>query len=717
MKAIIRCLLKWLFRFRAEGLEALSTPGPVLLVPNHVSWIDWLFIGAVLEEDWRFVVSETVAEKSWFHRKVMKNSRTFPIDTNSPYSLRKMSEYLSGGGRLVLFAEGRISDTGELMRLFDGVGFLMLRNKAKVITAYLRGANRLELSRNPGWRNWFHPVSLHVGKALTGPEYEGLSMTRARARITEWLRDRMIEQQFGIEMKLGPKTILDGVMETALIRPKDIALEDIERKPLTYRRVMIGAEVLAGKLEEMLDPDAERVGVLMPNVNATPVLLMSLWALGRTPAMLNFSTGPQVMLQCSELAGLKQIITSKVFVEKAKLDLKPLEEAGIRIVLMESIRGMVTGWDKVMALMGNRLSPDGLSWKFLPPGKSRSAEDTAVVLFTSGSEGVPKGVKLSHRNIMANVRQMLGAMDLEDSDRIFNALPLFHCFGLTVETFLGLVRGLYVFLYPSPLHYRIVPTAIYDRECTIFLGTNTFLNGYARKAHPYDFRTVRYLFSAAEKLQESTSLTWSQKYGVRILEGYGATECSPAVSINSPLNPRYGSVGKLVPGMEGRVEEVPGVENGGRLFVKGPNLMQGYLNEDANEKFLAMDGWYDTGDIVEIDEEGYLFIRGRMKRFAKISGEMVSLTAVEDALAGAFPKYGMRHEVAVIAIPDKDKGERLIAISNDERLELGEIREVIKEKGLPNLFVPREVRYLREIPKLGTGKVNHRELAAKLELG
>lgn len=417
------------------------------------------------------------------------------------------------------------------------------------------------------------------------------------------------------------------------------------------------------------------------------------------------------MLQCAELAGIKQIITSKVFLEKAKIDLSLLEESGIRIVLMETVKYRVTSYDKVAALVSNRISPDGLSRKFLQPGKPRNPKDTAVVLFTSGSEGVPKGVMLSHENLMANIRQILTTMDLEDSDRIFNALPLFHCFGLTVGTFLGMVRGLYVFLYPSPLHYRIVPAVIYDKECSVFLGTNTFLNGYARKAHPYDFRTVKYLFSAAEKLQESTAQTWSQKYGVRILEGYGATECAPAVSINTPLDPRYGSVGKPVPGMEWKIEEIPGVESGGRLFVRGPNVMKGYLNEDANAKFQELDGWYDTGDIVEISDEGYLYIRGRLKRFAKVSGEMVSLTAVEDALAGAFPKYGIRHETAVLAVPDKSKGERLIAVSNDERLTLGEIREVISAKGLPNLFNPREIRYLRNIPKLGTGKVNHRELA------
>jgi acyl-[acyl-carrier-protein]-phospholipid O-acyltransferase/long-chain-fatty-acid--[acyl-carrier-protein] ligase len=256
----------------------------------------------------------------------------------------------------------------------------------------------------------------------------------------------------------------------------------------------------------------------------------------------------------------------------------------------------------------------------------------------------------------------------------------------------------------------VVPTVFYQADCTIMLGTNTFLNGYARKAHTYDFRSLRYMFAAAEKLQEATATAWAQRFGVRALEGYGATECAPCVSVCTPLQPKHGSAGRFMPGMEHRLEKIEGVAEGGRLFVRGPNVMKGYLNADANAKFLALGGWYDTGDIVRVDEEGFVFIQGRLKRFAKISGEMVSLTAVEDALAGAFPHYGLRCQVAVIARLDEDKGEKLIAISNEQRLSLEEIRAAVKAKGLPNIGVPREVKFIHDIPKLGTGKTNHREL-------
>jgi acyl-[acyl-carrier-protein]-phospholipid O-acyltransferase/long-chain-fatty-acid--[acyl-carrier-protein] ligase len=246
------------------------------------------------------------------------------------------------------------------------------------------------------------------------------------------------------------------------------------------------------------------------------------------------------------------------------------------------------------------------------------------------------------------------------------------------------------------------------------MGTNTFLNGYARKAHAYDFNAIKYLISGAEKLQEATFNLWARKFGVRILEGYGATECSPVVTLNSRMDVRFGSTGRFLPGMEYRLEPLDGVAEGGRLFVRGPNIMRGYLNADANEKFKALNGWYDTGDIARVDTEGYLYILGRMKRFAKVSGEMVSLTAVEDALAGAFPQYGLRCEIAVITKPDEDKGEILVAVSNEPKLTLDEVRQVIRAKGMTNLCVPREIKVVREIPKLGTGKVNHRELQTVL---
>src|SRR2546427_1037399 len=410
------------------------------------------------------------------------------------------------------------------------------------------------------------------------------------------------------------------------------------------------------------------------------------------------------MLACVRLAGLKRIVTSRACLERAKLNMDPCVKAGVELIYLEDVRENISDPERFFALVRRTVNLRSAIDNLQP-------HDTAVVLFTSGSEGLPKGVELTHSNLLANIRQCLVITDIQHEDRVFNALPLFHSFGLTIGTLLALVRGVYVFIYPSPLHYRAVPTIFYDRDCTIMIGTNTFLNGYARKAHPYDFRSLRYMFAGAEKVQEATANLWARRFGVRILEGYGATECSPCISLNTPMEAKYGSTGRLLPHVEYKLEPVEGVAEGGRLLVRGPNVMKGYLNPEANAQFKALNGWYDTGDIASADAERYVTILGRLKRFAKVSGEMVSLTAVEDALAGAFPQYGLRCQVAVLSRPDEDKGEMLIAVTNESRLQLDEIRAAIKAKGLANLCAPREVKYVREIPKLGTGKVNHRELA------
>jgi len=716
VKTFLRFLLRLLFRFRAYNEAALKTPGPVLLIPNHVSWFDWLLVGVCLEEDWKFVVSSVSAQTSWLHRKIMLNRRTFPIDTNSPYAVKRMAEHLQGNGRLVLFAEGRLSRTGTLMKLFDGTGFLLHKTGARVITCYLRGAKRLPLSPNPGLKQWFPKVTVHFSEAVTPPKMdpgtEHGSTAQTRTHLTAWLRDQMINQQFQVEMEFGPRTVPAAIVETARERPRQVAMEDGTRQRLTYRRLLVGADLLARPLGQVLTANEDRVGILLPNVNALPVLMLGLWRIGKIPAILNFSTGAATMLACAQLAGLKQIITSRAFLERARLNIDPLSKAGIQFIYLEDLRAQIGGAEKIFSLLRIILRPN--SFIDNSGTHKHGASTTAVILFTSGSEGAPKGVELTHENLLANMRQMLAVTDIQDTDRMFNCLPMFHSFGLTVGTLLPLVHGLFVFIYPSPLHYRVVPGAFYDQDCTIFLSTNTFLNGYARKAHPYDFRSMRYLFAAAEKLQESTATTWSQKFGVRVLEGYGATECSPCISVNTPLWPKYGSVGRLLPGMECRLVPVEGVAEGGRLHVRGPNVMRGYLNTDANAKFKALGGWYDTGDIVSVDEEGYLFIRGRLKRFAKVSGEMISLTAVEDALAGAFPQYGLRCQVAVVTRPDEAKGEALIAVTNEPKLQLEEIRAAIQAGGLSNLSAPRDIKVVREIPKLGTGKINHRELEKML---
>ena len=702
MKTFLRLLLRLLFGFRVHNPSALAAPGPVMLLPNHVSWFDWLFVAVCLDNQWRIVTSRQAAQTSWGHRFIMLNRFTFPVDFDSPFAVKRMAEFLRAGGKLVIFPEGRLSRTGALMKLFDGTGFLLFKTNAKVITCYLRGANRLPFSPNPNRKKLFPRVSAHFSAVLTPPVLTGTTTMRARHKLTRWLYDTMVKQQFDIELDATPKNVLAAILEMARQFPGVVVLEDAMHRKLTYRRLLTGAGAMAQQWRQRWPGgDNARIGVLLPASLAVPVTMLSLWAAEKIPAIFNFSTGIATMLACAQLAGVKQIITSKTFLERAKLNVQAMKDAGIEFIFLEDVRAQIPLWRTWCSLLRVSLNPRGL----IPKPQS----EVAVVLFTSGSEGVPKGVELTHTNLLANIRQILAVFDLNDSDRLFNAMPLFHSFGV-IGMALPLIHGCYVFLYPSPLHYRVIPTLIYELDCTVFFGTNTFLNGYARKANPFDFRTLRLLVAAAEKLQEATANTWARQFGERVLEAYGATECSPCVTVNTPLYPRFGSAGRFMPGMDYKFEPVEGVAEGGRLWVRGPNIMRGYLNAEANEQFLAAGGWYDTGDVARVDEDGFLHILGRLKRFAKVSGEMVSLTAAEEALAGAFPQYGLRLQIAILARPDADRGEVLIAVSNEPKLQLEQIRAAIKSKGLSNLYLPKELKYMRDIPKLGTGKVNHREL-------
>ncbi|MEC8972979.1 MAG: AMP-binding protein, partial [Verrucomicrobiota bacterium] len=333
-------------------------------------------------------------------------------------------------------------------------------------------------------------MSVHFSDVLQAPAEKFSGSSDVREALTRWLRERMIEQQFHVEMEHGHGDVLTEIASKARQRPRTVVLEDVTGKRLKHRMVMVGAEVLGGRFRRLLDPARERVGVLLPNVNGTPVTLLALWRLSRIPAVLNYSSGVPLMLTCAELTGLKQVITSRVFLAKAKLDVAPMEAAGIEFIYLEDIRKNIPGLAKLGVLLRHRLALGQA--RFGIPG-----DRTAVILFTSGSEGVPKGVELSHRNILANLRQLFAAVDVMDTDSVFNCLPMFHSFGLVVGTLLPLCRGIRTTVFPSPLQYRLVPTAVYNSNATMFLSTNTFLNGYARKAHPYDFRNVRYLLAGA----------------------------------------------------------------------------------------------------------------------------------------------------------------------------------------------------------------------------
>jgi acyl-[acyl-carrier-protein]-phospholipid O-acyltransferase/long-chain-fatty-acid--[acyl-carrier-protein] ligase len=442
----------------------------------------------------------------------------------------------------------------------------------------------------------------------------------------------------------------------------------------------------------------EAVGVMLPNANGAAVTIFALMSAGRIPAMINFSAGAANVRAACRAARVTSIVTSRTFVEKARLEaLVHAIESDVRVVYLEDVRATVGFVDKIRGLLEAKR-----------PLVKRLADDAAAILFTSGSEGTPKGVVLSNRNMLANAAQAEARIDFSRRDKVFNVLPVFHSFGLTVGLVLPLVVGVRVYLYPSPLHYRIVPELIYGVNATILFGTDTFLAGYARSAHPYDFRSLRYILAGAEPVKEATRRTYMEKFGLRILEGYGITETAPALALNTPMFNKFGTVGRLLPGMEARLEPVPGVEDGGRLFVRGPNVMLGYLRAD-NPGVLERpaEGWHDTGDIVSIDNEGFVTIKGRAKRFAKVGGEMISLAAVEALAADLWPDALS----GCTAIPDARKGERLVLVTNRKDAARSQFLAFAKSKHASDLMVPAEIIVVDKMPLLGSGKIDNMALA------
>ncbi|MGB7101322.1 MAG: AMP-binding protein, partial [Xanthobacteraceae bacterium] len=412
---------------------------------------------------------------------------------------------------------------------------------------------------------------------------------------------------------------------------------------------------------------------------------------GRVPAMINFTSGAANILGACRAAQIDTILTAHAFVEKARLEkLIAAIEKNVRIVYLEDVRKTVSFGDKLRG-----------AFRAKKPLVARKPDDWCVILFTSGTEGVPKGVVLSHRNVLSNVAQAEARIDFGREDKLFMALPSFHSFGFMGGIVLPLISGVPTYFYPSPLHYRTVPELVYGICATYMFGTDTFLAGYARMANSYDFRSLRYIVAGAEPIKEATRRIYLEKFGMRILEGYGVTETSPVLALNTPMFNKFGTVGKLLPGMQARLEKVEGVEGGGRLFVKGPNVMLGYLRAD-NPGVLEPppEGWYDTGDIVSIDEQGYIAIKGRAKRFAKIGGEMISLAAVETLATELWPNYNS----AVVAVPDDRKGERLILVTDKHSATRSDFQAYARSKHASELMSPAQVIILDKLPLLGSGK-------------
>ncbi len=698
----VRMVFRWYFEafhgVDVSGLEHARDAGDrVVAVVNHLSFLDGCFVAAFLPGTPVFAVNVNIAQH-WWARLFLSAVNYFPVDPANPFSTRTMVATVKEGNMLVVFPEGRITTTGALMKVYEGAGMVADKAGAVLLPIHIEGAQFTRFSRMAGKlpRRWFPRLSMRVLPPVSlAPNTESTGRERRR-EVGAVLQSLMEDAAF----RSAP---IDRSLFTALLDARDRygagapVLEDMARAPMTYARLVLGATVLGRSLAS-LAPGREPVGLMLPNAIGAVVAFMALQSQARAPAMLNYSAGAEAMLAACAAAEVRVVVSSRAFVEKAKLDAMVTRMAGqVRFIWLEDVRAGIGRGDKLRGWLAARRA------RRLPGAAARPGEP-AVVLFTSGSEGAPKGVALSHRNIVANIAQIGAVVDFTPADRVFNAMPMFHSFGLTGATLLPLLSGVRTFYYPSPLHYRIVPELIYDTDATIAFGTDTFLTGWARFANPYDFYRMRYIFSGAEKVRDETRRTYSERFGVRVLEGYGATETSPVLALNTPTHSRPGAAGRLLPGMDYRLRPIEGIAEGGRLEVTGPNVMLGYLRATAPGVLEAPEGgWYDTGDVCAVDDAGFVTILARAKRFAKIAGEMVSMPAAETLAHEVWPDAAN----AVVSIPDARKGEALVLLTTAAGASAAPLLARAREKGVAEIAVPRLVQVVDALPLLGSGKVDY----------
>lgn len=709
MRVFLRWIFGVLFRVRVEGDVASLRCGRVLIAANHESLLDAVILSLFLPVEATVAITRLETSRPII-RLLMRVVPHVVLDAAHPLALKSLMRFVERDRPVVMFPEGQPTTTGSLMKVYDTAARMAARCNAQIVpvriigTRYTRyaavGGNFPKLS--------FPRITL---KIFPPQELPPLPSSRGKAARRRMLADAMLRiMQHAAYASEPHRTLFEALLDAARLHgPATRILEDTQREH-SYRDI-VKTSLALGRLACKLSEEGEIIGVLMPNIAATVSLLFGLSLMRRVPAMLNYTAGSDALRSACIAAGVKTIITSRRFVQMARLEEAIAALSTVRIVYLEDLRARFGLFDKLW-LMGWALPRPRAVMRGTDP------EETAVVLFTSGSEARPKGVALSHRALLANMAQMGAVIDFGPNDKFLSTLPMYHSYSLTACTVMPLLAGTRVFLYTTPLHYHVIPELAYTRSCTYVFGTSTFLGHYARQAHSYDFFSMRVVVSGAEKLNAEVANLWLRKLGIRIMEGYGATECAPVLSLNTPLCYKPGTVGRLLPAIEYRVVPAAGIGRGGVLHVRGPNLMRGYYLYDEPgvlqppQSEIGL-GWYNTGDVVEFDEEGYITIHGRIKRFAKIAGEMVSLEVVEGIARHASPLH--QHAATVELV--QQSGESTVLFTTDPELNRVLLQKAVRELGGQDLAVARRIVHVKELPLLGSGKTDYVRLKALVETG
>ncbi len=729
-RAILVAIGTVAYRIEIHGQENVPRQGGAILVPNHASYADPFLVAYGCPRVPRFIMHRwflNVPLVGWFTRLM----NVIPISSeDGPRALvRALDEAAKSakdGHTVCIFPEGSITRTGNMLPFSKGVEKIAVKSNVPIVPVYLDRVWGSMFSYQHKKFFWKKPrgvpyrTSVHYGKPLP----PGTPIEVVRAAVQE-LGAEALDRR-----KAHGETLATRFLRYARRYPRRLAMADPSKKELTYRKALISTLVLRKLLQHRVEGQ-DRVGVLLPNGIAGALVNVALALLGKTSVNLNYTAGRESFDSAVEQCGLRTIITSPRFLEKLKMDADP------RHVHVEDVLGEATGAVKFRAALVSLL-PSFLLKRL--PGIPKDPDTDATIIFSSGSTGSPKGVRLTHHNIMSNVRSLAQIFDPVSDDRIMGVLPFFHSFGYTATIWLPFLTGFGAVYHPNPIDAKTIASLLKQYRPTIFISTPTFYQSYLRRFDTDDMSSVRIAASGAEKLKSSLLEQWREKFGHDILEGYGCTELSPAVSINIPnvtdrdvehIGSKRGTIGHPIPGVAVKVVEPESYEplpigDEGMLLVKGANVMAGYLGQPEMTSKVIIDGWYVTGDVARLDRDGFIEITGRLSRFSKIGGEMVPHIKIEEAVqrildeATAPSSTGSESnaaEAAVTSVPDPDKGERLVVLCANASLPLEEIHSALQTTDLPKLWLPRRDAFfeISDLPKLGSGKLDLKSITRLAE--
>lgn len=715
-------LSKTIYSVRVHGLENIPKTGPVLIVCNHVSHIDGGLLLSNAPRPIRFLIWAPFL-KLPFLRFFFRLARVIPIDSNAGpraliQSLRTASEALTNGEVVCIFAEGGITRTGFLLPFHRGLEQILKKSPAPVIPACLDHVWGSIFSYRSGRFFWKvpgaipYPVYVTFGKPLP-PTVKAYEVRQAIQLLLAESAVRRADQRLPVHRQFVRMACAHP------LRPCYVDPSNDKKPILCYGEVLAGVKILMRRLRPLLKED-EMVGVWLPPSPGVAMTNIALALLGKVPINLNYTSSPEMVQSAIRQCHIKHVLTSRRFTVRVNIDPGP----GVEMVYLEDFRPSIGTWERLRTLLGVLLTPGFIQERLILGLQRHRIGNLATIIFSSGSTGDPKGIMLTHSNIAANCESMIQAIDPTPHDRLLGILPFFHSFGYTVTLWVPLQVGASVVFHPNPLQGREIGELCKKWQPTIMLATPTFLRGYLHRCEPDSFKSLRLLIAGAEKLPQRLVAEFKQKFGIEPLEGYGCTELAPVACACVPdwqegaqrqVGNKPGTIGQPVPGVAARIvprETIspenplpPGEE--GLLLIYGANVMKGYLGNDELTKKKIIDGWYVTGDLARMDEDGFITITGREERFAKVGGEMVPLEKVEEELHLALNTS--ERKCVVTAIPDERKGERIVVLHlplNGKTVE--ELREALNARGLPNIYLPgqRDFYQVEELPILGSGKID-----------